>query len=95
MARHYIYPRPVTEGAVQDQRLELHWQRDSGVQIASTKWAGSAGTAPDTAAEYLDDTSMEPLRAWAGQFLDLNRDQINHLIKQLRAARDQAFGKDE
>jgi hypothetical protein len=33
--------------------------------------------------------------AWRGDFIPLERDQVNHLIRQLRAARDQAYGKDE
>ncbi len=96
MPKHYLYPDPTRAGedAAQTGRLELHWQRDNYVQLASTRWAGDG--APDTAAEFLPGTSTNVSKlAWDGQFIDLNRDQINHLIKQLRAARDQAYGRDE
>lgn len=95
MAKHYLYPKPSSNSGFQDRRVELHWQRDSGVQVASTKWAGESGTTPDTAVEYLPATPDGPLPAWDGEFVDLSRDQVNHLIKQLRVARDQAFGRDE
>ncbi len=96
MPKHYLYPDAERAGvlAAQTGRLELHWQRDNYVQLASTRWAGDG--APDTAAEFLSGTSgNEPKPAWDGQFIDLKRDQINHLIKQLRIARDQAYGRDE
>jgi redox-sensitive bicupin YhaK (pirin superfamily) len=66
------------------------------VQIGSTAWKGEPGK-PDTGLEVLPGagTCSELPRAWAGEFVDLSRDQINHLIKQLRAARDQAYGRDE
>lgn len=96
MPKHNIYPTPNPDGTNSDRRIELHWQRDSGVQVASTKWAGEVGSVPDTGAEFLPGTSVNgPLMAWDGQFVGLTRERINHLIKQLRIARDQAFGRDE
>jgi len=94
MAKHNIYPSTSEQPPV--RRIELHWQRCSGVQLATTSWAGEQGSVPDTALEYLPGTSANgPDRAWDGSFIDLDRDGINHLIKQLRSARDQAFGRDE
>lgn len=97
MPKHNIYPA-TTADIPADRRLELHWQRESGVQLATTVWKGPFGSTPDTGLEFLPGatgTAEDPGRAWDGQFLDLNRDQLNHLIKQLRVARDQAFGRDE
>lgn len=107
MPRHNIYPHaglflgvPPAEGEPlpPSGRLELHWQRDGSVQLASTRWVGDPEQI-DTAQEWLEpesDTGSEPMRrAWEGFFVDLDRSSINHLIKQLRAARDQAYGKDE
>jgi hypothetical protein len=95
MARHNIYPTPNPDGTDAENRLELHWQRDGGVQLASTAWMGEAGK-PDTVIEYLpSDDKGDTYRAWDGPFVDLTRSQLNHLIKQLRVARDQAFGRDE
>lgn len=95
MAQHMIYPRPNPDGTNADRRVELAWQRDMYVQIGTTAWAGATGV-PDTALQYLPGTPTNDLpRAWDGQFVDLDRGQINHLIKQLRVARDQAFGRDE
>lgn len=95
MARHYIYPNPNPDGSDAGRRIELCWQRERSVQVATTAWKGEGG--PDTALEFLPGTTTSPdlLRAWAGEFIDLTRDQLNHLIRQLRIARDQAFGKDE
>ncbi len=96
MAKHHIYPTTMPEGMNADRRIEVCWQRDTYVQIATTKWAGQIGSQPDPAMEFLSGTSTnEPKRAWAGEFVDLSREQINHLIKQLRIARDQAYGRDE
>lgn len=99
MPKHNIYPKPNPDGTNADRRLELNWQRDGSVQLATAKWAGDGE--PDPAATYLPTRSgstssvnMPPL-AWAGEFVELTREQVNHLIKQLRIARDQAFGRDE
>ncbi len=102
MPKHYIYPQPNPDGTNAESRLELHWQRDNGVQITTTKWAGLAGKV-DHDVTYLAEalgtaittsTAEVPL-AWQGQAVELTRDQINHLIRELRIARDQAYGKNE
>lgn len=107
MPKHNIYPKaghllavPPAEGEPLPPagRLELHWQRDQYVQLASTRWVGDPAKI-DTTLEFLPRegaASTEPARrAWEGFFVDLDRGGINHLIKQLRMARDQAYGKDE
>lgn len=80
MAKHFIQPSGNT--AV-DQRIELHWQRGLGVQIG-------IATRPDSANQR-DGNGDDWL---VPQFVELSREDINHAIKQLRIARDQAFGRD-
>lgn len=96
MPKHNIYPTPYPDGTNADRRIELHWQRERGVQLATTRWAGPAEKV-DFGQEFVQpDTDGDPLvPAWRGDFMDLTRDQINHFIKQLRVARDQAFGRDQ
>jgi hypothetical protein len=79
MPKHHIYPIG-SEPA--DRRIELHWQRDGGVQVATAVWAG--GDEPDRDSDQ-----------WDGQFVDLSRGQLNYLIKKMRMARDQAYGRDQ
>lgn len=62
--------------------VELNWGRDSeSVQIATT---------------VRDASTHEPIteKVQAGWFINLNRSGINKLIRDLRKARDQAFGAD-
>jgi hypothetical protein len=101
MAKHMIYPSANPDGP-QDRRVEIQWFRDQDVRIGVTKCVESADpnrvyvsglpTPPTTTTSA---ASPEPHEAWEGQFVDLDRSQINHLIRQLRIARDQAYGKDE
>lgn len=98
MPKHYIYPSADPGGPAPDSRLELSWQRDQYCRLATTHWTGNGD--PDTAITYLAEQAPrtevnEDALAWPGQWVDLNRDQINHLIRQLRTIRDQVFGKDE
>jgi hypothetical protein len=101
MAKHMIYPSANPDGP-QDRRVEIQWFRDQDVRIGVTKLAEGA----DPGRVYVSGlevpmttttsgASPEPRNAWEGQFVDLDRQQINHLIRQLRIARDQAYGKDE
>jgi hypothetical protein len=95
MPKHNIYPRPNPDGDGQNRRLELQWQRDSHLSLASTIWAGDPAQI-DTGREFIPGPAGEALMpAWQGEFLQLERDQVNHLIRQLRIARDQAYGRDE
>lgn len=61
--------------------VAVAWGRDSTVQVATAPVPaeGSAGVEIDT----------------GGEFVTLNRIQINDLIRTLRRARDQAYGRDE
>jgi hypothetical protein len=98
MPKHYIYPNPNPDGTDARGRIELHWQRDTYVQVATTRFAGQGQV--DTTITYLAEQGPrtevnEPALAWPGEYVELDRQQVNHLIRQLRIARDQAFGKDE
>jgi hypothetical protein len=95
MAKHMIYPHPLPGGANADRRVELQWQRGGDVRIATSRWAGDGE--PDPELDYLGDRSTSgglPV-AWPGEYVELDRDQVNHLIRQLREARNQAYGRDE
>lgn len=62
--------------------VRLQWARDSHVSVV---------VAPFTDKMPEEDTLKADTTFWA----ELNRTQINDLIRHLRTARDQAFGKDE
>lgn len=57
------------------------WQRGMQVQLATLK--------------INSDQAEPPVPVEEGQYVDLDRLQINTLIRNLRHARDQAYGRDE
>lgn len=59
--------------------VHVGWDRSGYVQLATKGWYYGA-----------DPDSPE-----LGVYADLNREQINTLIRSLRKARDQAYGRDE
>lgn len=92
MPREMLYPMPNPDGSNADRRVEIGWSRTGYVQIATTVLQPGA----DRDSDYFGGTEKEPAqRSWDGQFVDMNRHQINELIRKLRRARDQAFGRDE
>jgi hypothetical protein len=94
MAKHYIYQRPRPDGKDALTRLELHWQAETYVMLGTGTWAGDPDHV-DTALVSLPGPDAEPKDAWPGSFVELDRDQMNHLIRELRTIRNQVFGKDE
>lgn len=95
MPKHYLY-EPAPRNGPQDigRRLELHWAREAqSVVLGSTHWVGPGE--PVTDQEVFHPEFGDPIQAWDGLLIALNRDQINHLITQLRTARDQAYGRDQ
>lgn len=67
--------------------VDVRWSRDAGYVQIVTKATDAhggrlAGDSPET---HFSD----------GFYVDLNRHAINDLIRNLRRARDQAFGRDE
>lgn len=71
----------ITVGGTTQQPTTVHvgWDRTGHVQLATKGWLH--GAAPD-------DPEV-------GLYADLNREQINTLIRHLRRARDTAYGRDE
>jgi hypothetical protein len=59
--------------------VRVGWQRDTEVQIATVLLPGG---------EWGEEPNV-------GQFVDLDRYTLNRLIRVLRRARDQAYGRDE
>ena len=79
--------------------LEVSWQRDGGVVQVNTN-------AYDAAQRLHDWVEVDPktgegtppgtqFTLFNGWHVDLDRPAINRAIRTLRAARDQAFGRDE
>lgn len=64
--------------------VEVRWSREAGDMQIVTKIQGYEFAGPD-----------EELTYHYGMFVNLDRRGINDLIRYLRRARDQAFGKDE
>jgi hypothetical protein len=93
-----------------DQRtkVEVGWARDRFVQVGSLRQAEPAGVVAYTSSDFPVMNTVgaavvvtggivppEPEPEWAGQFVDLDRHGLNQLIRSLRRARDQAYGRDE
>lgn len=67
--------------------VDVLWNREGGfVQVASKAVTADGGrVAADSEEAHFTD----------GMYVDLDRTSINKLIRNLRRARDQAFGRDE
>ncbi|HEY6021610.1 MAG TPA: hypothetical protein VIY48_17605 [Candidatus Paceibacterota bacterium] len=99
MPKETFYPpKEIQETAgkygMQPTRLEVTWNKDFAVNIRTATLDESAPKPDD---EYFtsDDGSQVVKPVWTGMFVDLDRQTINDLIRVLRRARDQAFGRDE
>ena len=107
MPKQNIYPHPNPDGTNADRRVEVGWQREQGVRVGVTVLQPGAvaeleyfhpdGTRTPVVGASVTTTNSAPLlaRAWDGAFVDLDRAQINKLIRVLREARDAAYGRDE
>lgn len=81
MPKEVIYPRQSETGDNPAPWAEVSWSKEyEHVQLV-TKAA--------------DGIKLEPTPEGNGWYVDLNRTQINRLIRALRRARDDSFGKDE
>lgn len=75
--------------------VEVNWHRDaSHVQIASTT-RPIDGDTPLPLAKLVESWDDDTKELATGLFCTLDRYRVNELIRVLRRARDQAFGKDE
>lgn len=81
--------------------VEVRWGRDSSdVQIATVMPPAQTSEAPQNLAQLVaswDDACGDPENpdGARGLYSSLDRHAINELIRVLRKARDQAFGRDE
>jgi hypothetical protein len=75
--------RNCDEVGLRNRAVRIGWDRIGYVQLATVLQAGTDG-APGHEVAEVDE----------GQFVDLDRESINRLIRTLRKARDQAFGAD-
>jgi hypothetical protein len=71
------------EVGLRNRAVRIGWDRIGYVQLATVLQAGTDG-APGHEVAEVDE----------GQFVDLDRDSINRLIRTLRKARDAAYGAD-
>ena len=87
--------------------VTVGWSRDGGVQVATVAadadrrlrgWAETPTAQPVGITVSGADLVSQPGTSFTrfdGWHVDLDRDQVNTLIRVLRRARDQAFGRDE
>lgn len=71
--------------------VHVGWVKDGcHVQVATVSPAGAIAPFDTERGEHVIAGGLEP-----GWFIDLDREGINQLIRNLRKARDAAFGRDE
>lgn len=71
------------------RRISVGWSKGQYAQLG-IGWVDPAGQMVDELTE-----TDEAGKVWKSEWLDLDRHLINQLIRELRTARDQAFGRDE
>mgnify|MGYP001585479763 CR=1 FL=1 len=93
MPKEYVYGEPLpadtseVSGPVPDQPVVVvGWSRETGDMQIVTRLH-------DAEVPSLDESENIPAKY--GYYVSLNRRGINDLIRYLRKARDQAFGRDE
>lgn len=80
MPKEYITTdRTLTKDTPGWSAVRVDWSRNGHVQVASVAY----------------ETPPESQTGDNGWFVDLDRERINELIRVLRRARDQAYGKNE
>lgn len=98
-------PREKIHSAVPEFDVSVAWNKDGTVQIVTAAtdaderlraWTelkqGRVYMAGDPDAQTAPGTAFTLFDGW---HVDLDRRQVNELIRVLRRARDQAFGRDE
>lgn len=86
-------PKEVIRG--REFNVVVGWSQHCGVQVATEMREPQDSDAPQNL-EQLVATWGDGTKAHArGLYSDLDRQQINELIRVLRRARDSAFGRDE
>lgn len=86
---------------VQPRRVSVGWSRGQHAQLG-VGWVDSEQTSKDVAphvgwaADFIVNGELDEAgKVWQSQWIDLDRHSINQLIRELRKARDEAFGRDE
>jgi hypothetical protein len=110
MPKELIYSEPLyvsSDDPDPDRNVvEVNWSREGGHVALVTRAVHSDGTdyfyECDVAHDERYDapvpvpmTEKEMSAMKGGFYVDLDRDAINRIIRNLRRARDQAFGRDE
>lgn len=82
--------------------IEVSWSKEASHVQMATKVVRPSDHAPfvhETFLEYLEPLPEDQLHGvlsmMSGMYATLDRDSINNIIRVLRRARDQAFGRDE
>lgn len=75
--------------------VRVGWERDGWVQIGTVLKALLDGNPRPVDPDSSDVGPAPAVFADEGQFVDLDRKTLNNLIRTLRRARDQAYGRDE
>ena len=107
----YGQERPFDEESGARSTVEVRWDRETGYFQIATRCVGVDGESyfPEHMSEPLkkagiahgywrpegEENPPYVILFSEGMFVDLDRRGINDLIRNLRRARDQAFGKDE
>lgn len=92
MPKEYVHGEvlagPEPSDSIQSPVIDIGWSREAGhVQIASR--------VRECEVFFDEDHPNAPIPVEYGYYVNLNRTGINDLIRHLRRARDQAFGRDE
>ncbi len=95
MPKVNLYPDELPGFTGPKRRIELGWSPQSvggRVQIGTTEL--QQGAKPEQH-EFGGTETQVPKPAWAGVFVELDRNGINSLIQRLREVRNEAYGVDQ
>ena len=88
--------------AVVPRRVSVGWSRHQYAQIGvghafDAKFDGDRRTTTGVPIDgaVLQTAQADDATEWVEEWIDLDRHMINQLIRELRTARDAAFGRDE
>lgn len=89
------------DAAPEHRRISVGWARGQDAQLG-VGWvdpvldlAQERGQSKTLPSGWSPGETDEAGKVWQSQWVDLDRHTINHLIRELRKARDEAFGRDE
>jgi|GEM_PF-6801732 len=89
---------PPTEIAPDVRRVSVGWAKGTHAQVGIGRIDPNitVGEAPSWSGDFmLEGEKDEAGRTWKTDWVNLDRHMINQLIRELRTARDAAFGRDE